>query len=102
MPNLRLHKITTHRHVDNAYRVVLKLDDGSDLEIGSIGEQVGSRQRRFWSWGIDTVLPRQRFATEGEARDREDAMSQFKAVWLVFESEPERLAAFMQLKLQRR
>jgi hypothetical protein len=98
MPNLRLHKIATHRHIDNAYRVVLRLDDGSDLEIGSIGEQAGSNQRRFWSWGIDTVLSRQPFATEGEARDREDVQGRLAGV-----RERSRAAGgFMQLKLQRR
>jgi hypothetical protein len=99
---LRLRKITSHAHAPAAYRVVLRLDDGSDLEIGAIGEQVASHQRRYWSWGIDTVLPIQAFATAGEAHDREDAMAQFKAVWLVFASDPDRLAEFIRYATQRR
>ena len=47
---------------------------------------------------IDTVLPKQRFATEGRGYDREDCMKQFKAVWKVFASDPERLAAFIEGK----
>lgn len=96
---LRLRKITTHIHATDAYRVVYTPEDGSpELEVGSIGLQTGSHQRRFWSWGLDTVLPRQAFKTDGEARDREDAMSQFKAVWEVFASEPERLESFLEMK----
>ena len=79
----------------NAYRVVFTADDGREYQVGSIGQQTSTRQRVYWHWGIDTVLPRQAFATAGEASDRDDAMKQFKAVWEVFASEPERLAKFL-------
>lgn len=91
--DLLLHKVTGHPMATDAYRVIY---DG--IEIGSIGKQAGAHQRVFWSWGIDSVLPRQSFATSGEGRDLEDCMKQFRAVWEVFASEPERLAAFMEAK----
>jgi hypothetical protein len=76
-----------------------KAADGDEIEVvGSIGQQTGAHQLQFWHWGIDTVLPCQAFATGGEARDRNDAMAQFKAVWQVFASEPARLASFLEAK----
>jgi hypothetical protein len=97
-PGLRLRKVTGHPHVTDAYRVIYRSTDGEDTESGSIGLQIGSHQRQYWHWGIDNVLPRQPFATQGEARDRDDAMAQFKAVWEVFCSEPARLASFLEAK----
>lgn len=99
-PDLLLRKVTGHPQTNDAYRVVLKSDDG-EVDVGSIGKQIVSRQRVFWRWGIDTVLPRQPFATDGEGRDREDCMAQFRAVWEVFASEPERLAEFLKTKKAR-
>jgi hypothetical protein len=75
---LFLRQVRGHPRVTDAFRVIHKAA-GEEIEIGSIGLQTGSHQRRYWSWGIDTVLPRQPFATQGEARDRDDAMAQFKA-----------------------
>ncbi len=98
---LRLRKVTSHIHAPNAYRVVLKLSDGTDVELGSVGEQVGNAQRRFWAWGLDTVLPPQGFPTDGEAPDRESAMAAFKAMWDRYASDPDRLDAFIKLKRQR-
>jgi hypothetical protein len=93
--SLRLRKIIHHPQATNAYRVVFTADDGREFQVGSIGLQTSARQRVYWHWGIDTVLPRQAFATSGEASDRDDAMNQFRAVWEVFASEPERLAKFL-------
>lgn len=98
---LRLRKVTTHIHAPNAYRVVLKLSDGTDVELGSVGEQIGNAQRRYWAWGLDTVLPPQGFPTDGEAPDRESAMAAFKAMWDRYASDPDRLDAFLSLALQR-
>lgn len=82
-----------HSQATDNYRVVF---DG--VEVGSVGQQIGALQRQFWAWGIDTVLPRQPFATSGEGRDRDDCTAQFKATWEVFCSEPDRLAQFLQMK----
>jgi hypothetical protein len=98
---LKLRKVTGHIHAQHAYRVVMTMDDGSHLEIGSIGLQAGAGQRQFWSWGLDTVLPSQAFPTRGEAADRNDAMAQFKAMWEQFTSDPERLSTFLADKLRR-
>jgi hypothetical protein len=94
---LFLRQVRGHPRVTDAFRVIHKAA-GEEIEIGSIGLQTGSHQRQFWHWGIDTVLPRQPFATKGEARDRDDAMAQFRAVWEVFCSEPARLASFLEAK----
>jgi hypothetical protein len=96
MTALRLRNVAGHAQAQDAYRVVY---DG--IEIGSIGKQQGAQQRVFWLWAVDTVLPRQSFATRGEGRDREDCMAQFKATWDVFISEPARLASFMEAKRSR-
>jgi hypothetical protein len=96
MSGLILRRVKGHLQARNAYRV---LYDG--IEIGSIGHQVGAHQREYWHWGIDAVLSRQPFKTDGEARDREDAMAQFRAVWEVFSSDAQRLAAFLAEKRKR-
>jgi hypothetical protein len=95
---LFLRQVSGHPRVTDAFRVIHKSLDGTETEIGSIGLHTGSHHRQFWHWGIDTVLPRQSFKTDGEARDRNDAMAQFKAVWEVFASEPARLAGFLEAK----
>lgn len=99
---LKLRKVTGHVHAQNAYRVVLTLDDGSDLEIGAIGLQTGTGQRKFWSWGLDTVLPSQAFPTRGEAVDRDAAMAKFRAMWEQFTADPDRVRDFLDLALKRR
>jgi hypothetical protein len=90
---LILRKVTGHLQATDAYRVVY---DG--MEVGSIGLQTDAHQREYWAWGIDTVLPRQSFATQGEARDQDEAMRLFRATWEVFASDPERLADFIEMK----
>lgn len=98
MADLFLRRVNTSPRAVEAYRVIFKTADRMEFEIGSIGPHVGAHQRQYWHWGIDTVLPRQAFETRGEARDREDAMSQFRAVWEVFASDPERLEGFLEMK----
>jgi hypothetical protein len=49
MPNFRLRKIPDE---ENAYRVVLQLEDGYELRVGAVREQVGSGMHCFWSWSI--------------------------------------------------
>ena len=99
---LKLRKVTGHLHAPNAYRVVLTLDGGEELEIGSIGHQVGNYMREFWSWGLDTVLPSQAFPTAGEAPDRDEAMSKFKEMWEQFSIDPNRKAIFLREALRDR
>lgn len=98
---LKLRKVTGFVHAQNAYRVVMTLDDGSDLEIGSIGLQMGAHNQKFWSWGLDSILARQAFPTDGKAVDREDAMAQFKAMWGLFTADQARPAEFIATKLKR-
>ena len=85
---LTLRKVTGHPQAENAYRVIF---DG--IEIGSIGSQIGSHNRQFWTWGIDTVLPQQRFATFGQADSIGEAMTAFSASWERFIQDPARLQA---------
>ncbi len=58
--------------VDN-YRVIY-----DDVEIGSIGIQLGLRSETFWSWGIDTVLPLDGLTMDGTGQNCEDCQRQFK------------------------
>lgn len=98
---LKLRKVTGHLQAPNAYRVVLTLADGADLEVGSIGHQTGNHMRQYWYWGLDTVLPSQAFPTRGEAIDRDEAMVAFKAMWEMFTADSDRLAVFLADKLRR-
>ena len=63
-----------HPDAHDNYRVILKLEDG-EVETGSMGLQHGAA----WRWGIDTVIPIRALETQGEGKDREDCMRQFKA-----------------------
>lgn len=81
------------------YRVVWHLSVDSVMEIGSIGIQTGAAGRRFWSWGIDTVVSVLDFPTHGQADDRETATTAFRAAWDEFASDPVRLAKFLDWKL---
>lgn len=67
------------------------------VEVGSIGLQTAAAQRRFWSWGIDTVEPLP-FVTHGEADSREHAMDRFRAAWLLYAADAARLARLFEVK----
>lgn len=89
MSDLFLRKIPDHPQAQNAYRVVLKSEDG-ETEIGSIGTQFQSGPNLVWRWGIDTVVPMRELESEGEGKDRNDCMRLFKAAWERFCSDPAR------------
>jgi hypothetical protein len=101
MPDLFLRKVTDHPQAQNAYRVVLKSEDG-ETEIGSIGTQFQAGPDLVWRWGIDTVIPMREIESEGEGLDRNDCMQQFKVAWEDFRSDPARFVEFMRMKRQRR
>jgi hypothetical protein len=101
MPDLFLRKIADHPQATSAYRVVLKSEDG-ETEIGSIGTQFKSGPDPVWRWGIDTVIPMREMESEGEGKDRNDCMRQFKAAWVKFCSDPARFVEFMGMKRKRK
>ena len=82
-----------HPQAHNNYRVILKGEDG-EFEIGSIGIQHDGG----WTWGIDTVMPMRDFETQGEGRDRQDCMRQFKAAWERFAADEANLTEFLNAK----
>jgi hypothetical protein len=86
---LTLRRVHYPMATDN-YRVVY---DG--VEVGSIGVQQGIGATESWRWGIDTILPK---APSGKAKDRDDAMAQFRAAWDEFSADADRLAYFMGMK----
>ncbi len=90
---LTLRRVTGHPQAQNACRVIY---DG--LEVGSIGLQVGNELREFWSWGIDSIVSMPTFPTDGEALSRDEAMTLFRAAWIEFASNLDRLAQFMEAK----
>lgn len=100
MAELFLRKVTSHARATNAYRVILKSEDG-ETEIGSIGTQLKAGPEPVWRWGIDTVVPMREIESEGDGRDK-DCERQFKAAWERFALDPARLVEFMQMKRKRR
>jgi hypothetical protein len=84
-----------HPQAPDNYRVILK-DDGTEIEIGSIGAQFDG-----WAWGIDTANPMREVDGQGTGTDRKDCMRQFRAAWDRFSSDPARLAEFLQVKRKR-
>lgn len=100
MPDLFLRKINHPQARDN-YRVILKIDE-TEFEIGSIGVTHHTGTATIWTWGIDTVVPMRAQECEGEGWDRKDCMTQFKAAWERFSSDPARLTEFLETKRRAR
>jgi hypothetical protein len=72
----RLRKIPDEEH---AYCVVLQQEDGYELRVGAVREQVGSGMRHFWSWSIGVIRPV--LGKFGQAETREEAMGRFRPAW---------------------
>jgi hypothetical protein len=96
--DLYLRKVIHPQAHDN-YRVLLK-DDGLELEIGSIGIQLGSGVTH-WTLGIDTVIPMREVDAQGIGKDRKDCMKQFRAAWDKFSADPARLTEFLRARRKR-
>ena len=92
--DLYLRKVIHPQAADN-YRVILKDDDATEIEIGSIGVQFDG-----WAWGIDTAIPMRGGWTRH--RHRKDCMRQFRAAWDRFSADPARLTEFLEMKRKRR
>jgi hypothetical protein len=54
----------------------------------------------IWTWSIDRVLPRQSFATEGQASNLDDALTAFRQAWDSFRADPDRLDYFLLVKIK--
>lgn len=97
MPDLFLRKVTGHPQAGNAFRVILKSEDG-EMEIGSIGTQFKAGPDQVWRWGIDTAIPMREQESEGQGKDRKDCMRLFRAAWQSFAGDPARLTEFLEAK----
>jgi hypothetical protein len=86
-----------HPQARNAFRVVIKDEDG-EIEIGSIGTQVGVDMQKGWRWALDRPIPMREHETEGQGRDLPECQRQFKAAWTAFAADPARFADFLQTK----
>lgn len=54
--NLFLRKVD-HPNAPDNFRVILKIDDTDEYEIGSGGTKTFTTRDVTWTWGIDTVNP---------------------------------------------
>jgi hypothetical protein len=98
--DLYLRKVLHPQAVDS-YRVILKREDGFEVEIGSIGIQHGSGATKHWTWVIDTVIPMREVDAQGRGKDQKDCMRRFRAAWDKFSADPARLTEFLQAKRRR-
>lgn len=101
MADLFLRKVTGHAQANNAYRVVLKSEDG-EMEIGSIGLQFKAGPEPIWKWGIDTVVPMREIEAEGEGKNRKQCMTKFRTAWERFAADGARLTEFLEAKRRAR
>jgi hypothetical protein len=85
-PDLYLRKVIHPQAKDN-YRLILKGDNGLELEIGSIGVKHGSGANGHWASGIDTVIPMREVDAQGTGKDSRDCKQQFRAAWDQFSAE---------------
>jgi hypothetical protein len=98
--DLHLRKVLHPQAGDN-YRVLLKGDDGVEVEVGSIGIQHGSGATENWVWAIDTVIPMREGDAQGVGQDRKDCMRRFRAAWDKLSSDPAWLTEFLRKKRKR-
>jgi hypothetical protein len=84
------------------YRVILKDEDGNEVEIGSISVQHSASAEYTWKWAIDTVIPMRTHQTQGRGTDRADCMRQFKEAWARFADDDANLTMFLAEKRRAR
>jgi hypothetical protein len=84
------------------YRVVLKDDDGDEVEIGSISVQHSAGAAYYWKWAIDTVIPMRAHQTQGRGGDRADCMRKFRDAWARFAVDEANLTLFLAEKRRAR
>lgn len=73
MPTFLLRNCATSLAYPNHFDVILTMDDGYELRVGSISEAWGAGTDPFWQWGGP--------GTSGRECSREAAMAAFKAAW---------------------
>ena len=79
------------------HRVLLKDDDGDEIELGSIDIPFDG-----WEWGIDCVVPMSDTESCGHGQDRADCMRKFKAAWERFAADEASLTDFLEAKRRAR
>jgi hypothetical protein len=84
------------------YRVILKDEDGDEVEIGSISVQHSAGAAYYWKWAIDTVIPMRAHQTQGRGGDRADCMRKFRDAWARFAADEANLTMFMAEKRRAR
>ena len=84
------------------YRVILKDDDGDEVEIGSISVHYSAGAQCYWKWAIDTVIPMRTHQTQGRGTDRADCMRKFKEAWTRFADDDANLTMFLAEKRRAR
>lgn len=97
--DLYLRKVDHPQARDN-YRVILKTEHDGEIQLGSIGmTHFHVEHEDRWHWGIDTVIPMRSHEQEGEGKDRDDCMRQFKAAWEKFAADRSNFDEFVAMKL---
>lgn len=73
MPAFILRRASVVVAYPNVFRVILRLADGFELDVGGISERVGIAGQTFWQWSAP--------GASGQAETREAAMDAFRAAW---------------------
>ena len=89
--DLYLRKSDHGQQSPEGYRV----EDGDEVEIGSISIQHSASAQYYWKWAIDTVIPMRAFETSGRGKDRTDCMQLFKAARRRFAANDANLTMFL-------
>src|SRR6516164_8806497 len=84
------------------YRVILKDEDGDEVEIGSISVQHSAGAQYHWKWAIDTVIPMRAHQTQCRGGDRADCMRKFRQAWARFAADEANLTMFLAEKRRAR
>jgi hypothetical protein len=100
--HLYLRKSDDGQLAPEIYRVILKDDDGDEVEIGSISVQHSAGAQHTWKWAIDTVIPMRMHQTQGGGTDRADCMRKLKEAWARFADDDANLTMFLAEKRRTR
>ena len=96
--DLYLRKSDHGQQSPEGYRV----EDGDEVEIGSISVQHSAGAEYYWKWAIDTVIPMRTHQTQGRGIDRADCMRKFREAWARFADDEANLTMFLAEKRRAR
>jgi hypothetical protein len=74
MPDFILRRHVIVAAYPDEFKVLIRMDDGYELDVGHIDKQTGAHMSEFWAWACHP-------GANGRAPTLEDAMAALRAAW---------------------